>query len=165
MDKAFARHNIAPVYDENSKVLILGSFPSVKSREAAFFYAHPQNRFWRVLSAVLNEPLPVSVEEKRAMLLRHGIALWDVIGSCRIVGSADASIEQVQPNDLTKILAAANIRAVFCNGTAAGKYFAAFQQPALGREAVVLPSTSAANARCKLEDLTAVWCRALTPFL
>ncbi|MBR6738049.1 MAG: DNA-deoxyinosine glycosylase, partial [Oscillospiraceae bacterium] len=118
MDKAFARHNIAPVYDENSKVLILGSFPSVKSREATFFYAHPQNRFWRVLSAVLNEPLPVSVEEKRAMLLRHGIALWDVIGSCRIVGSADASIEQVQPNDLTKILAAANIRAVFCNGTA-----------------------------------------------
>lgn len=165
MEKAFAKHNIAPVYDENARILILGSFPSVKSREAAFFYAHPQNRFWRVLSAVLEENVPMTVEEKRKMLLRHGIALWDVIGSCEINGSSDASIEKVKPNDLKKILAAANIRAIFCNGATAGKYYTAFQQRELKCRAAVLPSTSAANARWTAEALTIVWRDALTPFL
>lgn len=109
-------HNIPPLYDEKSRVLILGSFPSVKSREAAFFYAHPQNRFWPTLAAVLEEKTPKSVEEKKAMVLRHGIAMWDTIGSCEIVGSSDASITNVVPNDLSVILDAADIRAIFCNG-------------------------------------------------
>lgn len=109
-------HNIPPLYDEKSRVLILGSFPSVKSREAAFFYAHPQNRFWPTLAAVLKEKTPKSVEEKKAMVLRHGIAMWDTIGSCEIVGSSDASITNVVPNDLSVILDAADIRAIFCNG-------------------------------------------------
>lgn len=109
-------HNIPPLYDEKSRVLILGSFPSVKSREAAFFYAHPQNRFWPTLAAVLGEETPKTVEEKKAMVLRRGVAMWDTIGSCEIVGSSDASITNVVPNDLSVILDAADIRAIFCNG-------------------------------------------------
>lgn len=100
-------HNIPPLYDEKSRVLILGSFPSVKSREAAFFYAHPQNRFWLTLAAVLGEETPKTVEEKKAMVLRRGVAMWDTIGSCEIVGSSDASITNVVPNDLSVILDAA----------------------------------------------------------
>ena len=96
-------HNILPLYDEKSRVLILGSFPSVKSREAAFFYAHPQNRFWPTLAAVLGEETPKTVEEKKAMVLRRGVAMWDTIGSCEIVGSSDASITNVVPNDLSVI--------------------------------------------------------------
>ena len=109
-------HNIPPLYDEKSRVLILGSFPSVKSREAAFFYAHPQNRFWLTLAAVLGEETPKTVEEKKAMVLRRGVAMWDTIGSCEIVGSSDASITNVVPNDLSVILDAADIQAIFCNG-------------------------------------------------
>ena len=109
-------HNILPLYDEKSRVLILGSFPSVKSREAAFFYAHPQNRFWPTLAAVLGEETPKTVEEKKAMVLRRGVAMWDTIGSCEIVGSSDASITNVVPNDLSVILDAADIQAIFCNG-------------------------------------------------
>ena len=112
-------HPIAPVFDENSRILILGSFPSVKSREAAFFYGHPQNRFWKVVSAVLGVECPVSVEEKKRLLLSHRIALWDVIASCRIEGSSDSSIRDVVPTDLRAILNTAGIRAVFCNGQTA----------------------------------------------
>lgn len=106
-------HNISPVYDENSAVLILGSFPSVKSRKEGFFYGHPQNRFWKVLSAVFNEPCPETVPEKKELLLRHNIALWDVIASCDIEGSSDASITNVVPNDISGIIAASSIKAVF----------------------------------------------------
>ena len=152
-------HNIPPLYDEKSRVLILGSFPSVKSREAAFFYAHPQ------LAAVLGEKTPKSVEEKKAMVLRHGIAMWDTIGSCEIVGSSDASITNVVPNDLSVILDAADIRAIFCNGGTSYACYKKYCRAKLGREAVQLPSTSPANARWTKEKLVEVWGTALKPYL
>ena len=150
-------HPIAPVYDKQSKILILGSFPSVKSRETAFFYGHPQNRFWRVVSGVLGVSCPKTVEEKRSMLLADRIALWDVIASCRIEGSSDSSIRGVVPNDLTPILRGADIRQIYCNGGTSYQYFRRYQQQLTGREAVKLPSTSPANAAWSAERLTAAW--------
>lgn len=120
--KAAQLHTIAPVYDENSRILILGSFPSAKSREAAFFYGHPQNRFWRVLAAVLGEETPQTTGGKEVPVLRHGVALWDVIASCDIAGSSDASITNVVPNDLSRILDAAPVRRIFCNGGTAYRF-------------------------------------------
>ena len=157
MEKEHVVHTIAPVYDQYSKILILGSFPSVKSREAQFFYGHPQNRFWKVVSGVLGCPLPVTVEEKRQMLLSHGIALWDVIASCEITGSSDSSIEQVVPNDIGKILQAAPIRAIYTNGGKAYELYRKFCQKSVGREAVKLPSTSPANASYRLPHLMECW--------
>lgn len=150
-------HPIPPLYDADSRILILGSFPSVKSREAAFFYGHPHNRFWRVLAAVLGCPVPQSIPEKAAMLHAHHIALWDVIASCDIEGSSDSSIQNVVPNDLTPIFAAADIQAVFCNGTAAYQLYCRFQEPRLGLTATKLPSTSPANAAFSLERLIEAW--------
>lgn len=150
-------HNIAPVWDKNSRVLILGSFPSVKSREAGFYYAHPQNRFWRVLAAILCENIPESVDEKRAMLLRHGIALWDVIASCEISGSSDSSIKHAAPNDLSEILAKSEITHIFANGGTASRLYDKFLLQKTGIRAVKLPSTSPANASASLEKLTAEW--------
>ena len=147
-------HNIPPLYDEKSRVLILGSFPSVKSREAAFFYAHPQNRFW-----------PKTVKEKKAMALRRGVAMWDTIGSCEIVGSSDASITNVVPNDLSVILDAADIQAIFCNGGTSYACYKKYCRAKLGREAVQLPSTSPANARWTKEKLVEAWGAALKPYL
>ena len=150
-------HTIPPVFNADSKVLILGSFPSVKSREAAFYYGHPQNRFWRVLSGVLSAPLPTSTEEKKAMLLRHHIALWDVIAACEINGSADSSIKNAQPNDLSLIFSAADIRAVFTNGKTADRLFDRYFQKSVSLPKVCLPSTSPANARYSFDDLAAEW--------
>lgn len=150
-------HPIEPVFNENSKILILGSFPSVKSREQMFFYGHPQNRFWKVLGAVFESPVPATVEEKRAFLLSHGIALWDVIASCEITGSSDSSIKNVVPNDLGQIIDRANIERIFVNGKTAEKYYRKYQQKTLGREAVCLPSTSPANASWSMEKLTDAW--------
>ena len=147
-------HTIPPVYDNNSKILILGSFPSVKSREAAFFYGHPQNRFWRVLSAVFEDECPVTTEEKRAFLLRNRAAVWDVIESCDIQGSADSTITNVTPNDLGVILKNADIKRIFVNGAAAYKYFTRYNKDL---EAVRLPSTSPANAAYSLERLINEW--------
>ena len=109
-------HNIPPVYDKNSRILILGSFPSVKSREAQFFYGHPQNRFWKVMSAVLSCDLPVTVQQKKLMLLSHNIAVWDVIGSCEITGSSDATISSVVPNDIAGLVAETSVTRIFANG-------------------------------------------------
>ena len=150
-------HPFPPVYDENSNILILGSFPSVKSREQGFFYGHPQNRFWRVLAAVFEDEVPMTVPDRRAFLLRHGVALWDVLSACEIEGSADASIRSAAPNDLGPILAAAPIRAVFANGQTAGKLYHAYLEPGTGRPALVLPSTSPANAAWSLERLIETW--------
>ena len=150
-------HNIAPVWDKNSRILILGSFPSVKSREAGFYYAHPQNRFWRVLAAILCENIPESIDEKRAMLLRHGIALWDVIASCEISGSSDSSIKHAAPNDLSEILAKSKITHIFANGGTASRLYDKFLLKKTGIRAVKLPSTSPANASASLEKLTADW--------
>ena len=150
-------HPIAPVFDEYSRVLILGSFPSVKSREEMFFYGHPQNRFWRVLAAVFNEDVPQTIEEKKRFLLSHRIALWDVIASCEICGSADSSIKDVVPNDLSLILRTADIKKIYVNGKTAEKYYQKYQRDAAGREAFLLPSTSPANAAWTLQKLTSSW--------
>ena len=151
------QHPFPPLFDAQSEILILGSFPSVKSREQRFFYGHPQNRFWRVTAAVFGGEIPQTIEEKRAFLLSHHVALWDVIASCEITGSSDSSIRNVQPNDLTPILAAANIRQIYVNGGTAAKYYDKYQKPVLLREAVRLPSTSPANAAWSLDRLIAAW--------
>lgn len=150
-------HPIPPLYDEFSRVLILGSFPSVKSREQQFFYGHKQNRFWRVMAQVLDCPVPVSIEQKREMLLSHHIAVWDVIAGCEITGSSDASIRNVTPNDLSEILTCADIREIYTNGGKAGQLYKKYIYPANGREAVTLPSTSPANAGYSLEKLVEAW--------
>lgn len=147
-------HTINPVFDKNSKILILGSFPSVKSREANFFYGHPRNRFWRVLSAVLLCECPQTVDEKRTMLLENKIALWDVIKSCDIHASSDSSIKNVIPNDLSIITNTADVKAVFTNGNTAHKLFLLHNE---GMSAVKLPSTSPANAAMSIERLIEEW--------
>ncbi len=150
-------HDIPPVYDEHSRVLILGSFPSVKSREQGFYYGHPQNRFWKVLARLTDEELPETVEEKKAMLLKHHIAVWDVIAGCTIEGSSDASIRDAVPNDISCILEAADIRGIFANGAKSAELYRKYIYPETGREAVKLPSTSPANASYSLERLTEAW--------
>ena len=150
-------HPIPPLYDENSKILILGSFPSVKSREAAFFYGHPRNRFWRTLAGVLSESVPETVEEKKDFLHRNHIAVWDVIGSCEIIGSSDSSIRNVIPNDIAAILEGADIRQIYCNGARSHEYFCRYQEKKYGRKAVKLPSTSPANAAFSLDRLAGQW--------
>lgn len=158
-------HNIDPIYNADSRILILGSFPSVKSREGQFFYHHPQNRFWKVLSAVLEHPLPKTIGEKREMLLSSGIALWDVIASCEITGSSDSSIKNAVPNDIARILLDADIRAVFCNGGTAHKLYQKHLQQQTGTPAILLPSTSPANAAWSQERLCNAWRTAITPYL
>ena len=148
---------ISPVFDENSKVLILGSFPSVKSREACFFYGHPQNRFWKLVAMIFEDELPQTIEEKRDFLLRHNIALWDVIHSCDITGSSDASIKNVVPNDLSIILDSADIKQIYVNGKTAYKYFEKYTKPLINRDAICLPSTSPANAAWNMERLAREW--------
>lgn len=150
-------HPIEPVFDAHSRVLILGSFPSVKSREAMFFYGHPQNRFWKVTAAVFGRPVPQTVEEKKAFLLSCGIALWDVIAACDVQGSADSSIKNVVPNDLGRILDHAPVERIFVNGKTAQKYYDRYLRETLHREAVCLPSTSPANAAWTLERLVQAW--------
>lgn len=156
-------HNIPPLYNEKSRVLILGSFPSVKSREQAFFYGHPQNRFWRVMANILNEKVPQTTEEKRKIILKNHLALWDVIASCDIEGSADSSIKNVLPNDIGRIIDKSNIKYIFTNGRTAEKYYIRYTQPVLGIKAVCLPSTSPANAGWSFERLCKEWGSALQP--
>ena len=146
-------HEFEPVFDENSRILILGTFPSVKSREQAFYYGHPQNRFWKVISQILGEALPETVSQKKAMLLRNKIALWDVIKSCDIVGSSDSSIRNVVPADLRLILSAADIRTIYANGGTAKRLFDRYQKKMTQREIIGLPSTSPANCRISTEEL------------
>ena len=150
-------HPIPPVFDENSKVLILGSFPSVKSREQMFFYGHPQNRFWRVLAAVFDSAVPVTVEEKKNLLHKNNIALWDVISSCDICGSSDSSIRNVVANDINVILDASDIRFIILNGKIAEKYYNKYLRASVKAKTVCLPSTSPANASCSLERLVSEW--------
>ena len=149
-------HPFAPVIDENCRILILGSFPSVKSREKAFYYGHPQNRFWKVLAAVFAENMPLSIEEKTAFLLHHHIALWDVIASCDIVGSGDSSIKNAVPNDLNVVLRRASVERILINGQTAGKLFARHHKGLLVPYEV-LPSTSPANAGWTLDKLISAW--------
>lgn len=158
-------HPFGPLYDENSRVLLLGSMPSPKSREQMFFYGHPQNRFWKVLSAVLGEEIPATIEEKRALCLRHGVALWDVLAYCEICGASDASIRNPAANDIASLLAKTKIRAVFATGAAAGKWYRLLCEPSCKMPIHVLPSTSPANAAWSLARLTEAYGSALLPYL
>ena len=175
-------HGFEPVFDAHSRVLVLGSFPSVLSREHDFYYGNPKNRFWRVIAACAGEPAPPhegaragsfappvtraqSIEAKRALLLRHGIALWDVIESCDIKGSSDASIRNVVPVRIERICDAAPLEAVVLNGTTAGRLYARYLRERVGIEGTVLPSTSPANAAWSLERLIAQWEACLRPYL
>ena len=150
-------HPIQPVYDKDSKVLILGSFPSVKSREEGFFYGHPQNRFWKVTASIFDEEIPRTPQEKKAFLIRNHIALWDVIGSCDIDGSSDSSIRNVKVNDISMILTTADIKAIYLNGKKAYHLYQQYLEPVIQREGVCLPSTSPANAVWSLEKLKQAW--------
>ncbi len=165
MDATTVTHEIQPVFDSRSRVLLLGTMPSPASREQGFYYGHPQNRFWRVLAAIFDEPAPRTIEEKRDMLLRHHVALWDVLASCEIEGASDASIRDAQPNDLARIFDAAEIRAVFATGTKAGELYRKLIEPTLGVPCTTLPSTSPANAKMKLADLVDAYGKALLPLL
>lgn len=160
-------HDFAPVFDADSRVLVLGSFPSVKSRETSFYYGNPQNRFWPVISEITGCSLPEdpTIDDKRAMLLSHGIALWDVIASCDIVGSSDSSIRNVVPNDVPSLVRGSKVEAVFANGGIAARLYAKHLEDEVGIPAVKLPSTSPANASWTLDRLIGAWKEALEPYL
>lgn len=150
-------HSFPPVWDKNSTILILGSFPSVKSREEGFFYGHPRNRFWDVLAQILEVEKPISIDEKKNLLSSHGIALWDVIASCEIKGSSDSSIRNVAANDFSGLLAGSCVTKIYTNGQTAGKLYQKYAQKKTGLESVTLPSTSPANAAYSLEKLVSFW--------
>ena len=150
-------HPIPPVFNDESKVLVLGSFPSVKSREEGFFYGHPQNRFWKVTARVFDEDIPLTVSSKKEFLLRNHIALWDVIGSCDIEGSSDSSIRNVSVNDISIILNTADIRLICLNGKKAYQYYQKYMFPVIKREGICLPSTSPANAAWNIDRLLEAW--------
>ena len=150
-------HNIPPVFNKQSRVLILGSFPSVKSRETEFFYGHPQNRFWKVIAALCGAPVPETVAQKKELLLLNGIALWDVIAVCSVDGSADSSIKNAVPNDISSLLSETNIKHIFLNGKTAEKYYNRYIKSAVDIPALCLPSTSPANAAKNLDALVEDW--------
>ena len=150
-------HDFEPVFDENSKVLILGTFPSVKSRENQFYYGHPQNRFWKVIAGLTESEVPQTIEEKKKLLLEHGIAIWDVIESCDIIGSSDSSIKNVVPADIERVVANSKIQNIYANGGTAKKLYEKYSQKKTGREIIGLPSTSPANASWTTERLKEAW--------
>ena len=157
MEYQSLKHTFDRVFDEESKILILGSFPSVKSRENNFFYGHPQNRFWKVMANVLNWKMPTTIEEKRKMLLENHVAVWDVIASCSIVGSSDTSIKDVVVNDFSRILENSKVERIYVNGGKAYELYHKYAEKVTGIQAVKLPSTSPANAAWSLEKLTKTW--------
>lgn len=154
-------HPFPPLVDSESRVLILGSFPSVKSREQQFFYGHPQNRFWRMLAAVCGEDTPATIEEKTSLVLSHHFALWDSIGSCTITGSSDASVRNVVPTDIRLVLDHAPIQRILCNGALSGRMYRRYLELVTGMPALVMPSTSPANASWSLQRLIDCWRPAL----
>lgn len=153
MEAGFVTHEFGAFFDKDSRVLILGTIPSPKSREQGFYYGHPQNRFWKVLADVLGEEFPQTVEERKGFLKRNHIALWDVLESCEIKGASDVSIRNARPNDMNRILQAADIRAIFATGAKAAQLYKKLCFPECGVEAVRLPSTSPANCGCSYEKL------------
>lgn len=157
MDHEHIIHPFGPLYDENSTVLILGSLPSVKSREQNFFYGHSQNRFWPLMAQMFNEPTPLTIDEKRDLILKHHLALWDTIYSCDIIGSSDSSIKNVVPTDLKTVIENSKITRVFCNGNTSGKYYHKYQEKVLDIKAITLPSTSPANAAWSMDMLYNAW--------
>lgn len=159
------KHTFEPVYDKNSRVLILGSFPSVKSRETEFYYGHPQNRFWKLLARILKEPVPETTSEKKNILLAHGIAVWDVVSECDIRGSSDLSIRNVIPADINRILQCADIQLIIANGSTAHRLYETYCRESAGREAQKCPSTSPANAVFTLDRLEESWRKILLPYI
>lgn len=157
MEYQHITHPLSPVFDRDSEILVLGSFPSVKSRENDFYYGHPQNRFWRVTAALYGVPVPKTNEEKQSLLFEKHIALWDVIYSCEIRGSSDSSIRSVVPTDLRRILDASRIQRIFANGGTAAALYRKYQQAKTGAEIIRLPSTSPANAAWSFERLCEAW--------
>lgn len=157
MEYQSLKHTFDPVYDAESKILILGSFPSVKSRENNFFYGHPQNRFWKVMANVLDAEVPTTIEEKKEMLLSHHVAVWDVIASCSIQGSSDTSIKDVVVNDFSKILEKSSVERIYVNGGKAYELYHKYAEKVTGIKAIKLPSTSPANAAWNLEKLCKAW--------
>lgn len=157
MEYQHIRHEFDPVYDRNSEILILGTLPSVKSREQRFYYGHKQNRFWKVIAALYGEAVPVTIEEKKKILLRHHIALFDVIAECDIAGSSDSTIRNVVPTDLSVILKQAPVRKIFANGNKAYDLYMKYSYEKTGMEARRLPSTSPANAAYQMERLLQSW--------
>ncbi|MBQ6802139.1 MAG: DNA-deoxyinosine glycosylase [Oscillospiraceae bacterium] len=153
MESRRITHAFAPVFDSESRILILGTMPSPKSRELGFYYSHPRNRFWSVMANIFGEEIPKTPEDKKAFCLRHKIALWDVLRECDIEGASDSSIKNAVPNDISVILNSADIKAVFATGTTAAKFYKKFIEPKTGIPAVALPSTSPANAKAKFEEL------------
>ena len=154
---AKVKHLLEPVYDTNSRILILGTFPSVKSREAKFYYKHPRNRFWKVIAEIVGNKECETIEEMKKMLIDNKIAVWDVIDSCEITGSSDASIKNVVPADLSIILDKANIKKIYANGDKAFKLYMKYSYPITKRDIIKLPSTSPANATFSLEKLVENW--------
>ena len=150
-------HPFPPLFDKNSSTLILGSFPSVKSRENMFFYGHPQNRFWKVIAALFNERVPETVDEKKKLILGNALALWDSIHSCTVTGSSDSSVKDVVPNDISIIINEKKKKRIFCNGALSYKMYKKYIYPSTNIEAVKLPSTSPANAAYSLERLISEW--------
>ena len=156
-DTSHIIHPIPPLYDADCKILILGSFPSVKSREAMFFYGHPQNRYWKLIARLFDESAPETIEEKKHLVLSHHIAMLDTIRSCTITGSSDSSIRDVVPNDLSVILDHSKVERIFCNGATSHKLYMKYIFPMTGIKAVKLPSTSPANAAFTLDRLAEEW--------
>ena len=155
-------HGFEPVFDKNSRILILGSLPSVKSREQGFYYGHPRNRFWTVIAAVTGRDVPVTIPQKKLLLLETGIALWDVVSECDIAGSADSKIKNVIPADLSRITDKCRINAVYANGSTAAALYRKYQQSVTGMKITILPSTSPANAAWSTEKLITEWKRVIT---
>mgnify|MGYP002857620694 FL=1 len=156
-DSKKVKHPFPPLYDENSQILILGSFPSVKSREVKFFYGHPQNRFWKVVADVFDEKIPETIEDKKSLILKNHLALWDVISECEITGSSDASIKNAKANDISNILKDSSIKKIIVNGKTAERLYIKYIEPITGIKAVVMPSTSPANAAWSLDRLIEAW--------
>lgn len=153
MEYTHVTHEFEALYDKDCKVLILGSIPSPKSREQAFYYGHPQNRFWKVMAAVLGEEEPLTIEDKTKMMLNNHIALWDALEECDIKGAGDSSIKNPVPTDIPKLLKKTKIKTIFCTGTASYNYYQKLNMTRTGIVAVKLPSTSPANCSVRFESL------------
>ena len=159
------KHTFEPIFDSGSKVLILGTLPSVKSREQNFYYGHPQNRFWKIIADITDSPFPLTIEDKKKMLLESGIAVWDVISECDIIGSSDTSIKNVIPTDLSIITDSCDIKAIFANGSTAAKLYNKYQLPDTMTDIITLPSTSPANAAWRYDRLKVEWQRQILPLI
>ncbi len=162
MEYEWVTHPFGPLYDQNSRTLLLGSIPSPKSREIGFYYGHPQNRFWPVLAAVFGEPPPQTIAQKRALALRHGVALWDTLACCEIRGASDAAIRNPVANDIASFLKETQIQSIFCTGAVSFRWYEKLCRPKTGLAAVKLPSTSAANAAWSFERLVSAYAQIRT---